>query len=812
MPSRPYKEIFAADVGAAVISVSCTPNFSLVVAGAVDRHIHGFDHLGRVLWRQRLDHEVWCTAVASDGSRVAAGTANKRPAGGAVHLLDHDGKILWHERLGAPVWGVALSADGSFLVAGAWDGRLHAFAETDGAWARIGEVAVGAAGAYGVAISDDGKLIAAVAYGEGLKFFDRQLKEIGGVAGGDFGYRTALTATGGAAAVGMRDGTVALLRRGRRNGSRSKKLSQRPICGVGLTPTAKLVAAGGFDGVVHVCNERLDVLWDFRAEGEVWAVDISHDGRRLAVASGDGHVYGLGNLVTDAALTEIERLERKIERSASWPDRNAFIAQLRDAYADYGLVRYGLAKFAAWRAKGIIDETMAARESKRILESGIAADPGDTQARYRLAHLYEGDNDHWRAGLSYIHAARDPNLRQRAFTAAAVCMAKSNHLSAAQSCFRRAREQSLHADDLRILYNLARSLEDQGDVAAAKLHYDILLTWDPDYRDVAGRSLAIDQGDGANRRAADDAGLSVNLLGPDAPRYGDVDPALHGVLRARSRELHVSEAERRVFDEVLERFYRGDGIRAATRTRLGYDTLSYMKYDFLLPEDELKKEMERLNAFALIHGIAGIERSLDIGAATGRWPRTFAARGIEAHGIDIARDAIAYTNGKLTPAERAAGNPTLQVADALAMPFADNSFCLATCMMGTFAHIGKTNHVRYFAEARRVLRNGGHLLISTWDIECRHQSYLSMYSLSEKRMIDDNSLTSAQLRAAAETAGLTPVRQVPVCLVPDAISYDLGIKNIDAASLRRMLDIDLAARANFPDMHGQMLLSLFCKP
>src|SRR5262249_49651477 len=141
------------------------------------------------------------------------------------------------------------------------------------------------------------------------------------------------------------------------------------------------------------------------------------------------------------------------------------------------------------------------------------------------------------------------------------------------------------------------------------------------------------------------------------------------------------------------------------------------------------------------------------GAATGRWPRSFAARGIEAHGIDIERDAIAYAREKLTPAERAAGNPVLQVADALAMPFADGSFCFATCMMGTFAHIAKADHARYFAEVFRVLRGGGHLLVSTWDIECRHQSYLSMYSLAEKRMIDDNSLTAAQLRAAAERGG-----------------------------------------------------------
>ena len=102
-------------------------------------------------------------------------------------------------------------------------------------------------------------------------------------------------------------------------------------------------------------------------------------------------------------------------------------------------------------------------------------------------------------------------------------------------------------------------------------------------------------------------------------------------------------------------------------------------------------------------------------------------------------------------------------------------------------------------------------LISTWDLECRHQTYLSMYSFAEKRMIEANSLTRKQLAEVAATETFRLEKQVPFCLIPDVLSFELGIKELDAASLYQMLSIDIAARSNFPETHGQMFLTLLRK-
>lgn len=60
----------------------------------------------------------------------------------------------------------------------------------------------------------------------------------------------------------------------------------------------------------------------------------------------------------------------------------------------------------------------------------------------------------------------------------------------------------------------------------------------------------------------------------------------------------------------------------------------------------------------------------------------------------------------------AAGRVTFQPADAEALPFADASFDLAVCQFGVMFFPDK---VKGAAEARRVLRDGGHYLAIIWD-------------------------------------------------------------------------------------------------
>jgi ubiquinone/menaquinone biosynthesis C-methylase UbiE len=63
-------------------------------------------------------------------------------------------------------------------------------------------------------------------------------------------------------------------------------------------------------------------------------------------------------------------------------------------------------------------------------------------------------------------------------------------------------------------------------------------------------------------------------------------------------------------------------------------------------------------------------------------------------------------------ARRVGGAVRFQTADALDLPFAESSFDLVACQFGAMFFPDK---VRGHAEARRVLRDGGHYLLLIWD-------------------------------------------------------------------------------------------------
>ena len=103
-------------------------------------------------------------------------------------------------------------------------------------------------------------------------------------------------------------------------------------------------------------------------------------------------------------------------------------------------------------------------------------------------------------------------------------------------------------------------------------------------------------------------------------------------------------------------------------------------------------------------------RVLEVAAGTGVVTRAMSRR------LDA---SVAITATDFSPAmlERATGVGTArpvdwQPADAMNLPFADASFDVVVCQFGAMFLPDKA---RAFAEARRVLRDGGMLLFSVWD-------------------------------------------------------------------------------------------------
>jgi SAM-dependent methyltransferase len=70
-----------------------------------------------------------------------------------------------------------------------------------------------------------------------------------------------------------------------------------------------------------------------------------------------------------------------------------------------------------------------------------------------------------------------------------------------------------------------------------------------------------------------------------------------------------------------------------------------------------------------------------------------------------------------------------QTADALALPFDDQTFDLVVCQFGVMFYPDK---VRGNAEARRVLRDGGHYLLVIWDqVERNHATMVAGQAVAE---------------------------------------------------------------------------------
>jgi ubiquinone/menaquinone biosynthesis C-methylase UbiE len=117
-----------------------------------------------------------------------------------------------------------------------------------------------------------------------------------------------------------------------------------------------------------------------------------------------------------------------------------------------------------------------------------------------------------------------------------------------------------------------------------------------------------------------------------------------------------------------------------------------------------------------------LETACGTGVVTDLLARTFPDADIVATDLNQAMLDIAATRV-------ASSNVAFQEADALELPFADDSFDLVICQFGAMFYPDK---VRGGVEARRVLGDGGHYLLAIWDrIERNALSYLAYQAMEQ---------------------------------------------------------------------------------
>ncbi|HEX4417351.1 MAG TPA: methyltransferase domain-containing protein [Kofleriaceae bacterium] len=787
-----------------MICVAATPNASFVAAACMDCSVSLFSGEGELCWRRTVNSEAWAVALSADGATIAVGTAAKHPSGGTVFVFDRTGEERWRIALDAPVWSVALSDDGARLVVGCWDNFVYLFEAAHGAsFKEVSRVRLGEAGVYGTSISADGRQILAAAYDRSVTLFDERMAVVASHECATGTYHTALSRDGAWGVVGLRDGRAMVLRPQRQELRYTEVLSQRPICGASVSSSGT-AAFGSFDGRTYITSPDGRTLWSLYTEGEVWATALSSDASLLVVGSGDGILRTVRNHANDAAIQELRSLEARVDH-VDGAEVVSCVETAVAAFRKYGLVDYAVRRLADWIPR--LGRETSNAIALRLLREDTAAFPTHRRSHFLLAALYEAQQDWRHAALYYIRAGQADYLRLQSLTKAGEAFARAGLESAAKSSFRRAREQQTTEESQRTLYSLARAYEDNGRLADARKYYEVVYTFNPDYRDVYSRleRLTTLTATPAPKPVAADGdwydSLLLGLLGPDVPRVLDVDQSLRPILRARSKELAVTaEERRRILNVIAEHALEKDA--AGQESQLDYDVAAYMRYDRSVPEDEAKKSLELVHALDTIRRYGPFRTSLDIGSATGRYPTILANMGIAAHGLDLEPEAVAYARRKRGDAS----NPEFRVGDARSLPFDAASFDLITCMMGTAAHFPIDDLGTVLGQIHRCLRPGGISIISTWDIECAHQTFLSIYSHAQMEEMRRNSPTRSAMQALYRDQGFEVADIKPIGLMPESITYELDLQRLGPNQLAHLVDLELASRAISPGLHGQMYM------
>ncbi len=103
------------------------------------------------------------------------------------------------------------------------------------------------------------------------------------------------------------------------------------------------------------------------------------------------------------------------------------------------------------------------------------------------------------------------------------------------------------------------------------------------------------------------------------------------------------------------------------------------------------------------------EKVLDLGCANGRMIELFDSKNIDYYGVDISGKLIEIAK-KIYPSGH------FQVADALSLPFADNTFD-KVYFISVLHHIPSEEfRQKCFSEISRVLKPNGQLILRVWDL------------------------------------------------------------------------------------------------
>lgn len=187
-----------------------------------------------------------------------------------------------------------------------------------------------------------------------------------------------------------------------------------------------------------------------------------------------------------------------------------------------------------------------------------------------------------------------------------------------------------------------------------------------------------------------------------------------------------------------------------SRVRLAYDTVAET-YAQLLPDTraEAPLDLAMIDAFAKAVTTADEPQVLDAGCGAGRLSRYLAERGCLVQGVDLSSSMIAN-------ARREHQDLPFTVGSLADLPYPDERFA-GVMLWYSIIHTPPAGQARLFAEAARVLRPGGHLLVGFQAGEGEHDLTAAYRRFGHEVQLERYLYTADQVASRIEAAGLREV-------------------------------------------------------
>jgi SAM-dependent methyltransferase len=184
--------------------------------------------------------------------------------------------------------------------------------------------------------------------------------------------------------------------------------------------------------------------------------------------------------------------------------------------------------------------------------------------------------------------------------------------------------------------------------------------------------------------------------------------------------------------------------------RHAYDTVAE-EYAGRFPDTRAEAPLDRamVDAFAAAVVAGGTPRVLDAGCGAGRMSRYLADRGCRVEGVDLSPGMIAM-------ARRDHPGLPFSVASLTGLPFADGTFA-GVLLWYSIIHTPPAGQARVFAEAARVLRPGGHLLVGFQDGHGPRDVGELYQALGFDVALERHNYTADEVAARATATGLHEV-------------------------------------------------------